>query len=534
MMKKAYALYRVSTAGQVIKDDIPMQKEACQKFAREQGWQIEKEFLEKGISGFKVSADDRDQIQELLKAAEKKEFDILLLYKLDRLGRIESETPLVLQAFLKLGVEVWSTVEGQRHSEQHIDHLINYLYFWQAAGESKNTSIRVTTRISQLTEDGIYTGGTVAYGYKLVDNGRKNKKDLPCYDLQIDEQEAEMIKTIFNLTVQLGMGSYRVAEHLNDKKLCTHNGTRFQCNTINRILKNKIYLGYIIKGKTQSKHLPHLQIIDNKTFEMAQKVIMSRSKVNEKKNQITNITKSKVLLSGITFCGHCGGRMTPERYKDKYTRKDGTDYVVDEMKYCCYHKRRKLCECDGQTTYKADAIDKAVSEILKGIFIKIRATPDKQSIDKNIKQLMQSNAAEQKKKWQEIEKTKMKIEKLQSEIADALIGESAFEPDQLAEIIRQSKAHLTKLEDEYNMSEESIENQKSKFASIVPNFEKFQGWAKEFELCDLERKKAIVNQLIDSVDISKSGITIQFNIDYDQFFSEWSNEIIPLNVSKAS
>ena len=123
-----------------------------------------------------MSADDRDEAQELLKAAANKEFDILLIFKLDRLGRIEHETPLVLKAFLDLGVEVWSTVEGQRTQDEHIDGLMNFLYFWQAAGESKNTSVRVKTRLKQLTEEGIYTGGTVSYGYKLVDNGRKNKK----------------------------------------------------------------------------------------------------------------------------------------------------------------------------------------------------------------------------------------------------------------------------------------------------------------------------------------------------------------------
>ena len=175
-MKRTYCLYRVSSNGQVIKDDIPMQKEACRNYAESQGWTIEKEFLEKGVSGFKVSADDRDEVQELLAAAQRKEFEILLIYKLDRLGRIESETPLVLQAFIKLGIEVWSTVEGQRHLDNHIDYLINYLYFWQASGESKNTSIRVKTRMQQLTAEGTYTGGNVAYGYKLVDNGRKNKK----------------------------------------------------------------------------------------------------------------------------------------------------------------------------------------------------------------------------------------------------------------------------------------------------------------------------------------------------------------------
>ena len=62
MKKRVYTLYRVSTIGQVEKDDIPMQKEACHEFAERQGWEIVKEFSEKGVSGFKKSAKDRDQL----------------------------------------------------------------------------------------------------------------------------------------------------------------------------------------------------------------------------------------------------------------------------------------------------------------------------------------------------------------------------------------------------------------------------------------------------------------------------------------
>ena len=60
--KRVYCLYRVSTKGQVEKDDIPMQKQYCREFAESQGWSIIKEFAEKGVSGFKVAAADRDAI----------------------------------------------------------------------------------------------------------------------------------------------------------------------------------------------------------------------------------------------------------------------------------------------------------------------------------------------------------------------------------------------------------------------------------------------------------------------------------------
>ena len=52
MKKRVYCLYRVSTKGQVEKDDIPMQKQKCHEFAAQNGWEITREFSEKGVSGF--------------------------------------------------------------------------------------------------------------------------------------------------------------------------------------------------------------------------------------------------------------------------------------------------------------------------------------------------------------------------------------------------------------------------------------------------------------------------------------------------
>ena len=65
-MKRVYNLYRVSGKKQVSeKGDIPMQQIACKNFAEQMNWAVTKEFFEKGISGYKVSANDRDAIQDL-------------------------------------------------------------------------------------------------------------------------------------------------------------------------------------------------------------------------------------------------------------------------------------------------------------------------------------------------------------------------------------------------------------------------------------------------------------------------------------
>ena len=125
--KRVYALYRVSTLGQVEKDDIPMQKQCCHDFADQNGWTIVKEFSEKGVSGYKKSASERDAIQQLRKAAMNKEFDILLVFMFDRLGRKDDETPFVVKWFVEQGIEVWSVMEGQQRFESHVEDLMNYM-----------------------------------------------------------------------------------------------------------------------------------------------------------------------------------------------------------------------------------------------------------------------------------------------------------------------------------------------------------------------------------------------------------------------
>ena len=159
-----------------LKDDIPMQKQACREFADSHGWVIVKEFEEKGVSGFKISAKNRDAIQDLKEAALRGEFEVLLVFMFDRIGRIDDETPFVVEWFVKHGIEVWSVREGEQRFDNHVDKLTNYIRFWQASGESEKTSMRIKTRMHQLTLDGIYTGGPVPFGYKLVGTGNKNRK----------------------------------------------------------------------------------------------------------------------------------------------------------------------------------------------------------------------------------------------------------------------------------------------------------------------------------------------------------------------
>lgn len=299
---RVYVLYRVSTKKQVDKqkDDIPMQRIACHEFADgKEGWVITKEFYEKGISGFKVSAENRDAIQDLKKAALNKEFDILLVYMFDRLGRIESETPFVLEWFINQGMQVWSTQEGQQKLENHTDKLTNYIRFWQANGESRKTSMRLKTRMAQLTAEGIYHGGTVPFGYAAANRGRLNKKGQPVKDIVVIPEEAQIVEVVFNKTLFEGYGSHRLAEYINSLGVRTHNGSKFTSTTIIRILRTRLYCGYYVSGETVSQKIEEFVIIDENKFDSVQEILNQRSKKNEQKHNIALTTKGKACCREI-------------------------------------------------------------------------------------------------------------------------------------------------------------------------------------------------------------------------------------------
>ena len=92
IQNRVCCLYRVSTTKQVDHDDqnqadIPVQRKACREFAERIGWTIVYEEQENGVSGFKVSANDRDKIQLIKEYAEQGKFDILLVFMFDRIVR---------------------------------------------------------------------------------------------------------------------------------------------------------------------------------------------------------------------------------------------------------------------------------------------------------------------------------------------------------------------------------------------------------------------------------------------------------------
>ena len=520
MPKICNTLYRVSTKKQVYTsadntDDIPMQRLSCREFAGRMGWVIGKEFEEFGVSGSKVSAEKRDAIQDLKDAALSGSFQVLLVFMFDRLGRIDDETPFVLEWFVRHGIEVWSVNEGEQKIEQHVDKLMNYIRFWQAAGESEKTSVRTKTALSQMVQEGHFRGGGVAYGFRIEKQGRMNKGNNEVYEILIDEQEASVVRTIFDLYTIKGYGSQRIATYLRERGIKTRRSENFTNSTISHILGNKSYIGILRSGETESEIFSHLQIIDPLTFEAAQGLRNQRS-ADYKERCVPLNTKGNSLLSGNIFCGHCGGRLVVTTNGKRYTRKDGSVKETPKTRYTCYKKTRHL-GCEGQTGYTVRKLDAIIDSIVQGLFQQLKDAPKEDILEKRYAVQLEESRLQLKTALSTHQANAAEVIQYESEVIKIIRGESKLNADLLNKLYEEAKTKALESDLKVKSLEKKIRDCEEMSGSLANQYDSMRSWADLYGDCDMETKKMILSRIMSSIRVSRDyEIEIDLTVDCEE------------------
>ncbi len=470
MENRVYCLYRVSTGKQVdyndkSQADIPMQRKACHRFCDEKVWTIIHEEQEDGVSGHKVRAENRDKLQIIKEHAKQGKFDILLVFMFDRIGRIADETPFVVEWFVKNGIRVWSTQEGEQRFDNHTDKLTNYIRFWQTDGESEKTSIRTKTALGQLVEDGGFKGGVAPYGYDLVKGGRFNKKKHELFELSLNETEAGVVRS----------------------------------------------------GEICSQVLPHLQIIPPEVFEAVQHIRTSRANSAEAERTVPRNIAGNSLLSGNVFCGHCGSWLNLTTNGKAYPCKEDPNRIVKRVRYICYGKTHKQTECDGQTGYTAHILDGIIDKLVRQIFERMKSVPKSEIVNIRYREKME----ERKSLLQSVRAGYVKaadLDMLKSEVIKSLRGESAFPKDLLGAMVAKSETKCLELQKKFEAAQTACDEGNAVPASLNAQYDEIISWTDMYDTASMEAKKMIVNCLIKRVEVYRDyKLHIDFNIDFEQF-----------------
>ena len=540
-MKRVICLYRVSTKGQVDKDDIPMQRIECRKFIETQGWTLVGEYAEKGVSGFKVSAEKRDAIMSIRKEAERGAFDVLLVFMFDRLGRRDDETPFLVEWFISKGIEVWSTREGQQKMESRADKLINYIRYWQAGGESEKTSERVRTKHRQMVEAGLWRGGARPFGYKLIHTGRIGKKNRQLFDLAIDEKESGIIRDIFDGYIRRGMGMHRLANYLNSHYPSPDKIWAPQ--SIKTILMNPIYIGISRCGDVRSPVNEALRIVSDEDFQFARHVMdmrvtrktQTRGDIDEDNLDEAKRTKTSIygasLLSGLLYCAHCGHKLVGTYHTKQ--RANGAYYY--RPVYRCYNGATKAKGCDGQRTYSAARIEKAVLEIVHQYFSHFGESMDAVWKEQQRLQIKQGSGARLKQAELSLSRLQAQHKKLREELVKVLMGESVFDEETIKSMLDEKQDAIEKAEAYLKEVRASAEDTEQKLQQLIFQYRSIKNWSSVFDQANDDEKKMILARIIENITVDKNyNISIYFFLTLEDFRKEMEDNAEKIEIFEAS
>lgn len=521
-MKRVWCLYRVSTKKQVnTDDDIPIQRNACHNFVNNKAnWKITNELSEKGVSGWAKKANERDALNTIKQGAINREFDILLVFMFDRLGRREDETPLVVSFLNENNVEVWSVEEGKRSIETHTDKLLNYISFWQSDGESQKTSARVRESKKQLSEQGYFQGGPAPIGYRIIETDQihwKNKDRL-IKELIPDEKESELVRLVFNLYSDRHMGYRKIADYLYINGYRTRDGKTIGVSTIQRMLENPIYIGRkrynCFDGlMAEQPYNNKLRIVSDDIFNQVQEIKNKRKeKLNDQDKKGIPLT-GKLMFSGLAYCKYCGSKLSGNYlYRtQKCKNKDGF-YTNTVYRYRCPLNKGKFNCNHEKNIWGAKKYDKLIIQQIKDIIkqFDIKSFIDN-SVDKKKAKIKQKeiNLITLEKEYLKLDK---QLEKLNSEIAKSLLGESVFTPQQVSSAIEDLNKKIGESQNNINTLRNEIENAKENYSDVNFLANELENWEQKFDNADDDLKKAMLSRIIEKVYFSKDEIDIELNL----------------------
>lgn len=520
-MKRVWALYRVSTKEQ----NVEIQREKCREYCKKfPNWNLENELVEK-LSGFKTPVEQRDTLTYLRSAAEHGEFDLLLLYRFDRLGRRKYEVAALLEYLISVGVEAWSVEEGQQKIESQGDEIANFVRFSTAEQESKNASQRISASRKLLIEKGLYVGGSVTFGIEKRHMGRKDRKGRPVYDLYLDQKEVPIVLRIFELRILKGYGDHRISALLDKENIRTRRGTRISPSMVGRILRNRMFTGWYVVGD-YSGYVPRLKIMSEDYFNLAQEITRQRSDTKETEHRVALQTKGKTLLSGNIFCGHCGGRISTTVHHERKLSKVGVvrDYGI-KARYICL-RRANAHTCNGQGAYLAERVDSLIENILEEVFCAIKSKPEDTLYNVSISSRLEGLKARLKKFELEMEELEKSIKILVNEIPKAILGKSTFSEGDLNQAIETIRSQIKEKNETIESLKQKIADQTNVKQNLKTIVKSFKGWAEEFHLMPLENKRMIVGKLIEKVILHKGySIEIIFNSTYTDFCRDWEIDL---------
>ena len=416
---KIAAYCRVSTEKEAQIDSLEKQIEFFNEFTKKNGYELYKLYADEGISGKQIK--HRKQFQQMMIDAKAKKFDKVVVKDVSRFARNTVDLLQSVRELKSYGVQVDFLNNGEvmEGGSEFILTILGEM----AQQESANMSKRVKFGKDITAKKGRVPN--LVFGYDKIPDER--------YTLKINEEEAKIVKEIFESYVYKGIGTTKIAWNLNDRGIRTKKTkSKWVQTSIVRMLKNPIYTGRVTNKKSEVTDFitgtrkglpeeewivverPEMRIISDELFNRAQELLEQRSnefKLNNKRE------KTEYVFSTLIYCKHCGYSF--RRIKRKYTA-DGPEYI---RWVCSGRNSMGVNHCPNTTVIDEEELLNAIKIYLKSI---IKNKKDfMKAVEKEfekITKLRENNERSEESLLKEIEKVTVKKQKYMEMFQNEIIN----------------------------------------------------------------------------------------------------------------
>ena len=514
-MSKKVAIYcRVSTTEQAEEGySIDEQNIKIREYCEREGHEIYNLYEDRGISGKNIT--NRPGIKQLLQDATENKFDLVIVWKLNRISRKLLDILNIVELLNKHNIAFRSLTENFETETPSGKLQLNIM---GAIGEFERETIAENVKMGLLAraKEGRWNGGVVL-GYDLVElnnEGKKRKNTV----LKINEKEANTVRRIFELYSQ-GHGYKAVVNRVNKEGHKTKRNREFAVSTVKEILQNPVYIGkirYNVRQDWSKKRRNninanpilsdgiHEPIIDVETWNKVQVILKERSKKHNK------VYDCEFPLTGILKCPVCGAGMTINRSTAK--RKDGTRRI-NEYYSCGNWKNKGTAVCNSNSIRVEVADEYVLNKIMEVI-------NDETILRKVVDNINKNKSTKLKPTLEQLEQINKEIEKLTDKKSKniELFEDGILDKIELSIRVKSINDDIEKLkyrEQELKQDLQLAEGDPIPFDIVNEVMKRFKEVF--FEMSTSQQRKQLIHLLVSKITINKEreidSIEIQINDD---------------------
>ena len=445
-------------------ESIEGQLRECQEFALKNDMTILRSYIDRALS---AKTDNRPEFQNMIKDSAKGLFDVIIVWKLDRFARNRYDSAHYKAMLRKNGVKVVSATEVISEGAEGIileSVLEGYAEYYSA--ELSEKVIRGRTENALKCK---FNGGSLPIGYTVDDNQM----------YAINPMTAPVVLEAFTDYAN-GKTVKQIVDMMNNKGLRSSYGNKITINTVQRMLKNRKYIGeYNYRDICNPNGIP--AIVPRELFDRVQEKVAKNKKAPARHKAIDDY-----ILTTKLYCGKCGAYMIGE---------SGTSHTKKVHHYykCVTAKNRK--GCDKKTVKKAWIENLVVDYTMQIVFN-----------DEIINKITNTAFEMQSKENVSIPLLKKKLTEIEKGIDNML---NAIQQGVLTSSTKQRLEQLENEKEEISIQLAQEELKKPRLTKEQITF--FLKRFRELDVTKLEHRKQLINTFINAIYLYDDKLVLIFN-----------------------